>query len=151
MTCATVAAVVSAFREAGSCSVTAPAGIFLLSRNRWMKPLRSWSGRHAAEKALTFPGQRSVCFRRSPGSPLYRSLSGYLHRLSPQIRRSAFNAASGGIISAILIWLLEKKMIDGAVVLGMSEYGALAYHAFYCHNKGRYPEGCAKQIHHQLQ
>lgn len=30
-------------------------------------------------------------------------------------------AASGGIISAILIWLLDKKMIDGAVVLGMSE------------------------------
>jgi coenzyme F420 hydrogenase subunit beta len=29
--------------------------------------------------------------------------------------------ASGGIISAILIWLLEKGKIDGAVVLGMSE------------------------------
>lgn len=29
--------------------------------------------------------------------------------------------ASGGIISAVLIWLLNKKMIDGAVVLGMSE------------------------------
>ena len=30
-------------------------------------------------------------------------------------------SASGGIISAILIWLLEKGRIDGAVVLGMSE------------------------------
>jgi len=29
--------------------------------------------------------------------------------------------ASGGILSAILIWLLENKMIDGAVVTGMSE------------------------------
>jgi coenzyme F420 hydrogenase subunit beta len=29
--------------------------------------------------------------------------------------------ASGGILSAILIWLLEKGRIDGAVVLGMSE------------------------------
>lgn len=29
-------------------------------------------------------------------------------------------ASSGGIISAVLIWLLEKKKIDGAVVLGMS-------------------------------
>ncbi len=28
--------------------------------------------------------------------------------------------ASGGILSAILIWLLENKMIDGAVVTGMS-------------------------------
>ncbi|NOU45793.1 MAG: hypothetical protein HOO86_01880 [Bacteroidales bacterium] len=27
--------------------------------------------------------------------------------------------ASGGIITAVLIWLLDKKMIDGAVVLGM--------------------------------
>jgi coenzyme F420 hydrogenase subunit beta len=31
------------------------------------------------------------------------------------------NGASGGVISAILTWLLEKKMIDGAVVLGMSD------------------------------
>lgn len=30
-------------------------------------------------------------------------------------------SASGGIISAILIWLLKKKKIDGAVVLRMSE------------------------------
>lgn len=29
--------------------------------------------------------------------------------------------ASGGILSAILIWLLENKMIDGAVVTGMSD------------------------------
>ena len=34
------------------------------------------------------------------------------------VRRTA---ASGGILSAILIWLLEKGMIRGAVVLGMSE------------------------------
>ena len=31
------------------------------------------------------------------------------------------NSASGGILSQILIWLLEKKKIDGAVVLGMSK------------------------------
>jgi len=31
------------------------------------------------------------------------------------------SSASGGIISAILIWLIEKKKIDGAVVLRMSE------------------------------
>ena len=31
------------------------------------------------------------------------------------------NSASGGIISSVLIWLLENKKIDGAVVLGMSE------------------------------
>ena len=31
------------------------------------------------------------------------------------------NSASGGILSAILIWLLEKNHIDGAVVLAMSK------------------------------
>ena len=35
-----------------------------------------------------------------------------------EIRR---NSASGGIISSILIWLLEQNKIDGAVVLGMSK------------------------------
>jgi len=30
-------------------------------------------------------------------------------------------AASGGIISAVLIWLLDNRRVDGAVVLGMSE------------------------------
>jgi len=36
----------------------------------------------------------------------------------PTIRHEG---ASGGIISAILIWLLKQQKIDGAVVLGMSE------------------------------
>jgi len=35
-----------------------------------------------------------------------------------EVRR---RSASGGIISSVLIWLLEKGKIDGAVVLGMSE------------------------------
>jgi coenzyme F420 hydrogenase subunit beta len=47
----------------------------------------------------------------------YREINiGYC--LDEEIRRLA---ASGGILSAILIWLLENKKIDGAVVLGMSE------------------------------
>jgi len=36
----------------------------------------------------------------------------------PSIRNAG---ASGGMISAILIWLLENNMIDGAVVTGMSD------------------------------
>jgi coenzyme F420 hydrogenase subunit beta len=40
------------------------------------------------------------------------------HCVDEEIRRQA---ASGGIISAILIWLLENGRIDGAVVLGMSD------------------------------
>ena len=40
------------------------------------------------------------------------------HSKNEQIR---LNAASGGIISGILIWLLENKKIDGAVLLRMSK------------------------------
>ena len=40
------------------------------------------------------------------------------HATDEGIRR---NSASGGIISAILLWLMEKGRIDGAVVLRMSE------------------------------
>lgn len=40
------------------------------------------------------------------------------HSNVPSIRNAG---ASGGMISAILIWLLENNMIDGAVVTGMSD------------------------------
>lgn len=40
------------------------------------------------------------------------------HSTVPSIRSAG---ASGGMISAMLIWLLEKGKIDGAVVTGMSE------------------------------
>lgn len=40
------------------------------------------------------------------------------HSSNEAVRRQA---ASGGIITQILLWLLEKKMIDGAVVLRMSK------------------------------
>jgi coenzyme F420 hydrogenase subunit beta len=36
-------------------------------------------------------------------------------------REIRLNAASGGILSALLIYLLDKKMIDGAIVTRMSE------------------------------
>lgn len=43
---------------------------------------------------------------------------GIAHSNVPMIRNMG---ASGGMISAILIWLLENKKIDGAVVTGMSK------------------------------
>lgn len=67
-----------------------------------------------------FPKQRVSVFGDSKG----HSYIGHYQQLhigyatDPDIRR---NSASGGILSAILVWLLENKMIDGAVVLGMSE------------------------------
>ena len=71
-------------------------------------------------KGFDFPEQRLSVFGDAEGHPY---IGHYQHiyigySRDPEIR---LNAASGGIISAILIWLLEKKMIDGAVVLGMSE------------------------------
>jgi coenzyme F420 hydrogenase subunit beta len=71
-------------------------------------------------KGFNFPGQRISVFGNPEGHPFighYRKIrTGY--STDPGIR---LNAASGGVLSAVLIWLLEKKMIDGAVVLGMSE------------------------------
>jgi coenzyme F420 hydrogenase subunit beta len=52
-----------------------------------------------------------------PFTGVYKSISiGFVN--DEDIRR---NSASGGILTNVLIWLLEKKRIDGAVVLGMSE------------------------------
>lgn len=71
-------------------------------------------------KGFDFPGQRVSVF----GDPEGHAYIGHYqniyigHATDQEIR---LNSASGGIISAIMIWLLEKKMIDGAVVLGMSE------------------------------
>jgi coenzyme F420 hydrogenase subunit beta len=71
-------------------------------------------------KGFNFPAQRISVFGDPSGHPFighYREIyTGFSS--DPEIR---LNAASGGILSAILIWLLEKRMIDGAVVLGMSE------------------------------
>ena len=44
------------------------------------------------------------------------------HSSSEAIR---YNSASGGLITSLLIYALEKKMIDGALVLGMSETNPL--------------------------
>jgi len=71
-------------------------------------------------KGFDFPKQRQSVFGDPEGHPFighYKKI--YIgNSTDPEIR---LNAASGGIISAVLIWLLGKKMINGAVVLGMSE------------------------------
>ena len=71
-------------------------------------------------KGFDFPEQRGRVFGDREGHLYighYREIFiGYAK--DPEVR---LNAASGGIISAILVWLLEKKLIAGAVVLSMSE------------------------------
>lgn len=70
---------------------------------------------------FNFPEYREHFF---PDSPHYHVYTGPYRQISigyatdQQVR---LNSASGGIITAVLLWLLEKKMIDGAVVTAMSE------------------------------
>ncbi len=72
-------------------------------------------------KYFDFKRYRSVFYSQTPHfheftGPYYRIGIGYAQ--NPETR---LKAASGGVISAILIWLLQKKFIDGAVVLSMSD------------------------------
>jgi coenzyme F420 hydrogenase subunit beta len=72
-------------------------------------------------KEFNFPVYSKKIFRETPGFHRYtgafqKIYIGYC--TDEAIRR---NSASGGIISSVLIWLLENKWIDGAVVLKMSE------------------------------
>ncbi|MCK9448675.1 MAG: Coenzyme F420 hydrogenase/dehydrogenase, beta subunit C-terminal domain [Bacteroidales bacterium] len=72
-------------------------------------------------KEFNFPEYRKYFY---PDSPNFHTFIGAFYQIGigyatePAVRQGG---ASGGILSAILIWLLEKKKIDGAVVLGMSE------------------------------
>ena len=74
-----------------------------------------------AGKEFDFQGFRKHIY--TEGTPFhvytgpYQSISIGFAR-NDEVRKQG---ASGGILSAILIWLLENKMIDGAVVTGMSE------------------------------
>ena len=74
-----------------------------------------------AGKYFDFPAYRKNVFGETTPSHeytgAYRSIS-IGHTLDGNVRRKS---ASGGILSQILIWLLEKKRIDGAVVLRMSK------------------------------
>lgn len=71
-------------------------------------------------RGFDFPAFREHIYGSRDANPYtghYLSIS-IGHATDESIRR---NAGSGGILSAVLIWLLEKKLIDGAVVTGMSE------------------------------
>jgi coenzyme F420 hydrogenase subunit beta len=72
-------------------------------------------------KAFDFPGNRGHFFGNETPSHIY---TGAYREISigfctdPAIR---LNAASGGIITSMLVYLLRTGEIDGAVVLGMSK------------------------------
>ncbi len=71
-------------------------------------------------KEFNFPEYRKLFY---PKAPRFHTYTGPYHQIYIGYANNDFvrrNASSGGIISAILIYLLEKGMIDGAVVLRMS-------------------------------
>ena len=88
-----------------------------------------------AGKDFNFPEFRKYFY---PESPEFHSFIGPFFNIGigfatdETVRRTG---ASGGIISAILIWLLEKRMIDGAVVLGMSKSEPWLTQAFIATSK----------------
>lgn len=88
-----------------------------------------------AGKDFNFPEFRKYFY---PESPEFHSFIGPFFKIGigyatdEAVRRTG---ASGGIISAVLIWLLEKKMIDGAVVLGMSKSEPWLTQAFIATSK----------------
>jgi len=72
-------------------------------------------------KEFDFPAYRKAFYPE--GTPFHMYTGPYRqisigHSNDEEVRRLS---ASGGILSSVLIWLLEKEMIRGAVVTGMSE------------------------------
>lgn len=77
--------------------------------------------KYCSGKAFNFPEQNKLIYgdvgQHNIFTGTYQNI--YIGNCTDEfIRRTG---ASGGILSAVLIWLLEKGKIDGAVVVGMSE------------------------------
>lgn len=71
-------------------------------------------------KGFDFPGQRKSIFGERKAN-IYTGFARNIYIGYATDDNIRTNSGSGGFISALLIWLLDKKMIDGAVVTGMSE------------------------------
>lgn len=74
-----------------------------------------------AGKSFDFPAFREYFYKETPSFHTYTGPYNGIyiaHSVNEQIRQAG---ASGGMLSAILIWLLNTGRIDGAVVTGMSK------------------------------
>lgn len=86
-----------------------------LDENQYDRIWNACSGQH-----FNFPEYRSLFFKDAPHFHTYTGPYRELfigHALDSQLRASG---ASGGILSSILIYLLEKRRIDGAIITRMS-------------------------------
>ncbi|MBI9033400.1 MAG: Coenzyme F420 hydrogenase/dehydrogenase, beta subunit C-terminal domain [Bacteroidales bacterium] len=94
---------------------------------------RIWNS--CAGKEFSFPEYREIFYKDSPN---FHTYTGPYHNIyigytpNEQVRR---NGASGGIISAVLIYLLEKGEIDGAITLRMSKEKPWLSEAFIATSK----------------
>ena len=78
-------------------------------------------GRPVPERSLIFQHYKKKYFGDNTNFHNYTGAYQKIYIGHTNDEKVRLNSASGGIISSILIWLLEKKKIDGAVVLRMSE------------------------------
>jgi len=86
-------------------------------------------------KGFDFPEQRRIVFGSEQANLFtghYRNI--YIGFATDEAIR--LNSGSGGFISAILIWMLEKKMIEGAVVTRMSAKEPWLAESFIATTKG---------------
>ncbi len=74
-----------------------------------------------AGKEFNFPDYRSLIYPDAANFHLYTGTYQSINIGFAAKEEIRSKGASGGILSAILIWLLEQKLIDGAVVTGMSQ------------------------------
>ncbi len=77
--------------------------------------------KYCSGKGFNFPEQNRRIYGNEAKHNIFTGTYQHIyigHCKDETIRRTG---ASGGILSSILIWLLEKKWIDGAVVVGMSD------------------------------
>lgn len=71
-------------------------------------------------KYFDFPGFRNSIYGKETTFHTYTGAYKNIYIGHCNDQHIRLNSASGGIISSVLIWLLEKSHIDGAVVLRMS-------------------------------
>jgi coenzyme F420 hydrogenase subunit beta len=74
-----------------------------------------------AGKEFNFPHFRSVIYAKSTPFHVYTGSYTSINIGFADREDVRMKGASGGVLSAILIWLLENNEIDGAVVTGMSD------------------------------
>lgn len=92
--------------------------------------------RACSGKGFDFPAERKRIYGESGKHHSFMGAYTNIYIGNSKDEKVRRNSASGGIITSILIWLLEKGRIDGAVVLGMSKEEPWLTQPFIAKTKG---------------